>query len=182
MTEVHETIALPRNGLVFVEPIILEAGGEVRYPSLHYDKSLLVPVSLPLGWSVRTIEYSPGWWSELIDDQNRLRATIYINHAKYATEACIRPSCRLSVVTDKSEYPDSVVIQAVDGGDRNDDGKRAILFEAKMESSLDDYAKDFQASQALAFKFLDRKYPNWLSPLAHWALPSPLEKNSRYAE
>lgn len=74
---------LPTEVTPDVKQVLVDAG--VVFHDPRPDDPLFCPVDLPLGWSKRPTEHS--MWSELIDKEGNVRATIFYKAAFYDRRA-----------------------------------------------------------------------------------------------
>lgn len=121
---------------------------------------LFVKAQLPRGWKKLATDHS--MWSELHDEQSRVRARIFYKAAFYDRSANISFSTRYKI--DPYHTPcEGHTETVVKDGDK-------IIFSAGTR--LDDHGQESynlgRSQKAAAYSWLTEHYPDWENPAAYW--------------
>jgi hypothetical protein len=134
---------------------ILEKAGVV-FLHTNQDDKLFQTVELPKIW--RILPTSHSMWSNLVDNKDRIRASIFYKASFYDREAFLRCTTRYTV-----QYFDTH-FSAVDGD--------IVLFKGRewKNNPAGGIVHDgsFSASREDCEKYLTTYYPNWRNPAAYW--------------
>lgn len=117
---------------------------------------LFVHCDLPSGW---TKVGQDSYWTDVLDDKGRKRAAIFYKAAFYDRRAVMRMSARFYVEAFSDGSNNEMCrVDVTDGG--------AFLKEFGEAPDSDWASKGAIEKQAAAW--LDKNYPQWRDPLAHW--------------
>jgi len=131
------------------------------------EDQLFVNVTLPDGWKLKATDHS--MWSDLLDEQGRMRAAIFYKAAFYDRRASLTLVRRIKVDTGRvgeNKREAKVVV--------NENDKELVLtsYEKAYTKSVDDPFKpeDDAAEfvQKQAFDWLAEHYPDWQDLGAYW--------------
>ncbi|MEG0870384.1 MAG: hypothetical protein RSG77_25580 [Hafnia sp.] len=120
---------------------------------------LFIMCVLPTGWSKRATHTS--WDTDVLDEQGRVRATIYYTAAFYNRQASMRMKPRFSFFTHHAASIDE------------ENQRRAVVKDAGvvvLDLGLWDGYEQLDELEALAHAWLDERYPKWRDRLAYWDL------------
>lgn len=119
--------------------------------------NLFVECQLPAGWSKRATSHA--MWSELLDDKGRCRAAIFFKAAFYDRSADMSMSRRFQV-------------ELNDVGSDAEQRRASVKDGETVIHDLGEYKQDdYEARGALSESgkhWLNRNFPQWEDPLAHW--------------
>lgn len=122
---------------------------------------LFYAVQLPPGWRIEFTEHS--MWTQLLDEKNRERATIFYKAAFYDRKASITASCRYVAMTDYETIRPGRIAQVVDTA------TGVVLHEAgRVPNDEKGNWKEQDRLERLAKMWLDEHYPDNGNPLAYW--------------
>lgn len=110
-------------------------------------------VTLPDGWTIRPTDHS--MWSELVDNQERVRAGIFYKAAFYDRSAHIGFNCRYNLQSHfgRGKRQDYRVVDCADG---------SVLFTVPVKTEWGDKEHD------KAKRWLDKHFPDNEKSLAYW--------------
>jgi len=121
---------------------------------------IFVRVTLPPGWSKRPTDHS--MWSELLDEQQRVRASIFYKAAFYDRSAHLnlapRYQCHMDWVI-PDDYPSGRYYAVQDC--------HTVIWRTADQAAHNEYAKQ-EKLRAEALAWLTEHYPDWQNPLAYW--------------
>ncbi len=139
---------------------ILETAGVKFFGPVEDDK-MFQYVELPQGWKKVPTDHS--MWSKLVDYKGRERAAIFYKAAFYDRSAHMSLSCRFGVSFDYNLFDSEYigVSSVTDGG--------KVIHTTKPIPRGDKKSYDVSnEANALAVKWLNKKYPDWQNPGAYW--------------
>jgi len=126
-------------------------------------EDLFVNVTFPKGWDLRPTEHS--MWSDLRDEEGRIRAKMFYKAAFYDRDATISLCARFTINQYDSDRDNLVRISVYDGDALKQEPIHVIETECddpktrwKVRDKLTQQAKDW----------LNETYPDWANPLAYW--------------
>jgi len=127
---------------------------------------LFVNVTMPPGWELRPTEHS--MWSDLRDEQGRIRAKMFYKAAFYDRDASISLCRRFNIdqYDNKEGEPDSLIrVSVYDSSAMRKEPVHVI------ETECDEPKERYDARAELAKEakeWLNETYPDWQDPLAYW--------------
>lgn len=130
--------------------------------------TLFIECTMPIGWKKVATDHS--MWSELLDNKNRKRASMFYKAAFYDRDAFLRlcPFYRVETVSfldgkvfewDRPGQPTHKQLRVV-----NAEG--AVLLETPQFEYRDHEAEDFANLQCR--EYLNETHPNWVDCTAYW--------------
>jgi len=128
----------------------------------------LCEVSLPEGWQVRQSDHPH--WQELVDNNGRNRADIYICHDFSGTRAFFSPRRRFTTTFEVADNNSELRVLVMDGKDQLHCTPWVELRHSLSESRPDQY-HDKQAhdrAENMAKDWLRQNFPNWQNCLQYW--------------
>lgn len=145
---------------------VLEAAGVV-FGEVEKNDDMFQQVTLPEGWGKRPTDHY--LWSDLCDDKNRKRASIFYKGASYDRDAFMSAVRRFRIESDlKLKHSEEKYRMQVLDGD-------TVLFSTEaVEIGRKDYATQDRVTEEQrkeATAWLAERYPNWQDPAAHWDDP-----------
>jgi len=117
---------------------------------------ILQPVTLPPGWQLRATSHS--MWSDLLDDQNRVRARVFYKAAFYDRRASMDIVPRYNVEVDYAEDPVQYSVLDCATGEH-------LYVEPKC-GCVDWDARE--AANKRCDEYLLKHYPDHRDPFAYW--------------
>lgn len=158
--ELANSDTLPTRVLTTNGKAILESFG-VKFIGPVEGDSLFQFCELPTGWSKRPTDHS--MWSELVDEEGRVRAMIFYKAAFYDRDAFIRLCRRFNVKPD---------------WENNRTMKRSVVFATDCDNTVfatdpipygDRQSYEVDDEQVkVAESWLTENYPEWNSAAAYW--------------
>lgn len=134
-----------------------------------YGKSvddLFFSVTAPEGWSIRPTDHS--MYSDIVDEQGRVRGSIFYKAAFYDRAAHMHWKNRYRVLNVYSDNRDgSRIEQATDTAT----GEIFTSVHCADKADTETWAQFDTRQQAIAKiskDFLDEKFPDWQNPTAYW--------------
>lgn len=127
---------------------------------------LFIEAKFPKGWRKKPTDHS--MWSEIVDDQGRKRGMIFYKAAFYGPRAHAHLETRFHVADDYADKERTVsVADACGKVDKKITGLKAPDWNGDRETAkrLDD---KIEAARKELSAWLDKTYPQWQSPMAHW--------------
>jgi hypothetical protein len=127
---------------------------------------LFIEAKFPKGWRKKPTEHS--MWSEIVDDQGRKRGMIFYKAAFYDKRAHARLETRFQVTDDYAAKNRTVsVADACGKVDKKITGLKAPNWDGDRDTAkcLDD---KIEAARNELKAWLEKTYPEWQSPIAHW--------------
>ena len=127
------------------------------------EDRLFVTAKFPEGWSLQPTEHS--MHSNLLDDQNRKRGSMFYKAAFYDEKASIYLSRRYNI---NNKYNDDIYDIQVDVVD-SATGSILHSFNENMKNRVGE--SEYQVRDELraeSKKLLERDYPDWQNSLAYW--------------
>lgn len=127
---------------------------------------LFVNVTMPPGWELRPTDHS--MWSNLHDEQGRIRGSMFYKAAFYDRDASISLCRRYSVnqYDTKDGDPESLIRVSVYDADCM--RKEPVhVIESECEDARERYSKNGELAKE-AQAWLSEAYPDWENPLAYW--------------
>lgn len=154
-TEGSDNPAWAKMGVVFGEPV--------------EGDPLFRDATVPQGWRVKATGHS--MWSDLVDDKDRKRGSIFYKAAFYDRGAHIHVLRRFSVHEQYSPPPGYETIAAyvhdTNLGDCEPYNEAAVVF--RVEAGPDDRpAFGESTSRKACADWLDEHYPNWADASSYW--------------
>lgn len=143
--------------------ILVDAGVEFLGPVP--DDPIFQFVRLPKGWKKRATEHA--MWSDLLDEQGRVRAAIFYKAAFYDRRAHMTLLSRFTVRRDydREDVENKAVAMAFDMAT----GKAVMTI---VSGTLpDDGQEKYEVSKRVVAEvvaWLDAKYPEWKNPGKYW--------------
>ena len=150
----------------------LEAAG-VKFGAAVKGDPMFTYVELPAGWTKRSTGHAM-WWSDLVDDKGRKRASIFYKAAFYDRSAHGSALPRYRTDSYYNDDHDTVAVCRVLDQD-------VVLFESErleMKTNDERYGSRFDAPVKVESKrdivgrqcvaWLDEHYPDWKNPAAYW--------------
>lgn len=127
---------------------------------------LFVNVTMPEGWELRATDHS--MWSELRDQQGRIRASMFYKAAFYDRDASISLCRRYSInqYDTKDGEPENLIRVSVYDADTLKHDAISI-----SEIECDNPKERFSERDRLYLEtkeWLNEVYPDWENPLAYW--------------
>lgn len=154
--------ALPINGTANNREVWEKLGFVFGEPA----DDLFVNVTMPEGWELRPTSHS--MWSDLRDEQGRIRAQMFYKAAFYDRDAHISLCRRFSVncYDNQEGEPDSLLrISVYDKGSMRQEPVHIIEFEC--DNQKERYSRREELGNE-AKEWLNETYPDWQDPLAYW--------------
>lgn len=114
-------------------------------------------VTLPKGWKIRPTEHS--MWTELVDEKERVRASIFYKAAFYDRSAHISLSKRYNV----SAYKNDEYAVALDSG--------KVIFKSQPFELGEDGKPTYDSREEKTKEcneYLDKYFPRWQDVTAYW--------------
>lgn len=127
---------------------------------------LFIEAKFPKGWRKKPTDHS--MWSEIVDDQGRKRGMIFYKAAFYDQRAHAHLETRFNVADDYADKERTIsVADACGKVDKKITGLKAPDWSGDRDTAklLDD---KIEAARKELKAWLDKSYPQWQSPLAHW--------------
>ena len=129
---------------------------------------------MPEGWSMRGTDHS--MWTDIIDENNMIRGSMFYKAAFYDRRACMNLSARYKVFEEKTDLS---VIKVYFG---NENEKIFCAGEVFIPENLSYEAKEEKYVEVnklwhLAFDFANENYPDWKDVTAYWDITNDKEKN-----
>ncbi len=128
------------------------------------EDSVLYNAKLPEGWSIQKTEHS--MWNDIVDDQGRLRATMFYKGSFYDRNAHMRLENRYGV---RSEYIDNM--EEIYFGSKNEKLFVAGVLDENENKALEESRTRWDRERELvklAEEFGKENYPDYENPLAYW--------------
>lgn len=144
---------LPINGTSGKNRAMWESMG---FQFLDNADDIFVNVKFPPGW--KKVPSESAYWTDLIDDKGRKRASIFYKAAFYDRHSIIHPEQRFRQNTEYSDEENTRTVTITDSG--------KVIHTVGVCSLYDRDSMDLIDSQADAW--LKQNYPDWRNPAAYW--------------
>lgn len=158
--------AQEKNGQIeqsFAETLPVDMGAQRQdFEKLGFvfgkSDKLFIEAKFPKGWRKKPTEHS--MWTEILDDQGRKRGMIFYKAAFYDQRAHAHLETRFRVSEDYADKERTVsVADACGKVSKKITGLKAPDW--SLDAKINSARKELTA-------WLDKTYPQWESPLAHW--------------
>lgn len=127
--------------------------------------NMLFKAKLPEGWSIKSTNHP--LWSEIFDENNSLRGSMFYKAVSYDRDAHMNLKTRYRICYVHSEE-DKSFLEVYFG---NEEEKLFVAGKVKSPTESDDYDTYYAKRDELtkiAMKYADENYPNWRSVQAYW--------------
>lgn len=139
---------------------VLEAAG-VKFGELVDGDLMFQYVELPEGWEKVATDHS--MWSNLLDNDGRVRATIFYKAAFYDRSASLNVSTRFSVKFDYEQFKnEEIAVSLVKDGNETIFETDPIAREGRESWEVSD------GTNLSARLWLKSKHPDYQNPAAYW--------------
>lgn len=146
---------------------ILESFG-IKFLGPVPGDSLFQFIELPAGWKKIPTDHS--MWSDIVDDQGRIRIAVFYKAAFYDRNAHFHIERRFSAALDYKARDNNIAIAHV-----KDAGKVIFTTEPiKLDNWQSKESLDIcDSATKKATEWLTEHYPDWQNPGAYWDLENP---------
>ena len=128
--------------------------------------NVLCKATLPEGWEMVAIDHS--MWNNIIDEQGRVRGSMFYKAAFYDREARMNLNQRYRIIIDYLD--DHVTTEVYFGNPEEKIFVAGQIHKADFSSqeSIDTYYNELNRLQYLAECFANLNYPDWRDEKAYW--------------
>ena len=128
--------------------------------------NVLCKATLPEGWEMVAIDHS--MWNNIIDEQGRVRGSMFYKAAFYDREARMELNQRYRIIIDYLD--DHVTTEVYFGNPKEKVFVAGQIHKADFSSqeSIDAYYDELRRLENLTKNYANLYYPNWRDETAYW--------------
>jgi hypothetical protein len=153
---------LPKEGMARYQEALEQLGFRIGADA----DDLFLSITPPPGWFMRPTDHS--MHSDIVDDQQRVRGSVFYKAAFYDRKAHFRLSTRYQIDAEYKEAADGKWENGTRRAIVRDTATGEILkaLDARPNSDIDYSRDDKERAESVAF--LDEMFPDWKNIVAYW--------------